>query len=186
MLFLSPIPLLRLLMAAAATNSSVWHLIVRARDPELILFNNFLIRKTQSPPGTCRSMRRLAGVLRLSIKLMKQKILIVFVWVLQQWKNSLMVQLQHHLKGKERGRWHFQPTSIPTKKHDKSFYFCWLLNQSHQSIRVECVQWVAESIWSMNIINNPGFHQLMKPGTHIIGFHCQGLWRMMSMLSSNV
>ena len=104
MLFLSPVPLFRLLMAAAAMNSSVPHLIVRKRVPEAGSFADISIKKMRSPRVTCGSMQRLAGVLKLSIKLMKPRISIVFVQVSQQPRNSPMDQLRHHSREKERER----------------------------------------------------------------------------------
>ena len=91
-------------MDAAAMNSSVQHLIARARRPKLSLCNAILIKLMQNPQVTFASMQGHAGVLRLSKRLMKLEISVVFMLVSQKLKISLMDQLPCHLKGRGRAR----------------------------------------------------------------------------------
>ena len=91
-------------MDATAMNSSVQHPISRARGPELALCNAILIKLMQNPQVTFASMQGHAGVLRLLKRLMKLEISVAFVLVSQKLKISLMDQLLHHLKGRERTR----------------------------------------------------------------------------------
>ena len=150
MVFSSLVLQLRLLMGITAMNLSVWHHIARGKGPGHEWYSDVSkVLETKNEltiNEVCKSLPK--------ANLQDGTITTLFE---RKGKGNVSFSMKQHT--------YMETQSVNIYNLNKSRKILTTL------CRVECVKWVAESMRSMKIVDDPGFHQLMKMAVLNTEFH---------------